>query len=335
MYEKQIASLSLVCDSKLVVMTKPLVRSAAESVSLSKEDSAALGAVVEEIIKKLMKIDSEDGDEQAICVTLLHRTHEFVIVLEHKGLPIDIERGLAANRTPFSISVNSQIVDNIRLINLGKLGQKLELSKLIPHDPISSFVIGETKKIPDDQSDAPQKFPRPEIRLIDPSEGIKLARCFFRVYGFTYGGSYVYNPDLLKTLVMDGRLISAVAVDSTGEFCAHAAISLNEPNSPIGELVSLAVHPQYRKSGLAKRIHLYLVKEARKRKMQGLFAEAVTIHPYSQRLCLDLLGKESAVMVGYIPPSTFRKISGRSDTKRQMAIVYFFVLSKKENSLCA
>jgi len=168
--------------------------------------------------------------------------------------------------------------------------------------------------------------------LIKSSEGLKLSRCFFRVYGYTYGPGYVYDPELLKSLVEEGLLVSAVAIDSRGEFVGHAAIRIDKTKPRIGELISLAVDPAYRNSGLAKKIHSYLLEQARERKLEGLFGEAVTIHPYSQRLCLALSGKESAIMVGYVPPANYRQISEGAFTKRQMAMVYFFGLSNGERS---
>lgn len=330
MHQKQIASLSVLLDRNILATLTPFLQSAAESASLNSEDSADLADIVQKIVDRLATINSTDEDEQSINIRVLTRSNKLSIILEYKGLPIEVEKQFSNNPSPFSLSIQSQAIDNVRLMNLGKSGQKLELSKFIPHARLSPGSTGEAENIPSTQAGMSQEDPQLNIRLIDPSEGIKLARCFFRVYGFTYGPNYVYNPEHLKTLIMDGRLISAVAVDARGEFCAHAAILLDEPDSVIGELVSLAVDPEYRNAGLAKRIHSYLMGEAKKRKLKGLFGEAVTVHPFSQRLCLALGGKESAVMLGYIPPTNYRQISEGSFKQRQMAVVYFFCLSTEE-----
>jgi GNAT superfamily N-acetyltransferase len=333
MIEDQIAALTISAKWNISSAVKPLVISAAESVSLDKKDSAAFGEIVEQIVLKLMALNSTGEDDQSLNVSLSVRCSEFVVTIEHKGLPIEVEKGLSVGESPFSLSIQSKAIDNVRLINSGKSGQRFELSKLIPHHSSGPFISGHTQQSENLKTNLSENQQPVEIRLIRSSEGLKLARLFYWVYGFTYGPNYVYNPEHLNRLVMDRRLVSAVAVDSRGEFCAHAAILLDEPDNKIGELISLAVDPNYRESGLAKKLHSYLVEQARERRLKGLFAEAVTIHPFSQRLCLALSGKESAMMLGYIPPANYRQISDGPFRQRQMAIVYFFGLSTKEKSL--
>ena len=332
MVEERIASLTVSTQSNFIAFLKPFVKSVAESISFNEEDSAELGDLIQSLAIRLSQLSSDGDNNQSINLNLFIRINELVIAIEHKGIPVEIEDGESDNLSVFALSVQSKAIDHVRLINLGKSGQRLELSKVIPHFMLAP-VNRETNRQAKNRETDESKNDRPlEIRLIKSSEGLNLSRCFFRVYGYTYGPGYVYDPELLKSLVEEGLLVSAVAIDSRGEFVAHAAIRIDKTKPRIGELISLAVDPAYRNLGLAKKIHSHLLEQARERKLDGLFGEAVTLHPYSQRLCLALSGKESAIMVGYVPPANYRQISEGAFTKRQMAMVYFFGLSNGDGS---
>lgn len=334
MLEDQIATLTISAKWNIISpAVKHLVVSAAELASLGKEDSAEFGEIVEEIVFRLMLLNSDADENQPLKLSLSVRCSEFVVKIEYKGLPVEVEKGLSDVPSPFSLSIKSKAIDNFRLIKAGKTGQTFELSKLIPHYSSGPVISGHTNRTENLKTSLLKDQQPLEIRLIRSSEGLKLARLFYRVYGYTYGPNYVYDPQHLKYFVEHGALVSAVAANSSGEFCAHAAMRIEKPRSSIGELISLAVDPNYRESGLAKKLHLYLLEQAVERRLKGLFAEAVTIHPFSQRLCLALSGKESAIMMGYIPPSNFRQISDGPFRQRQMAVVYFFGLTTEEKSL--
>lgn len=333
MAEKNVASFTLRADSKLLTIVRDMVKSIASSQGLADHDAAEIANLAHLAADDINRMAFEPSDQGHIKVSVNERPGEFVVAIEHKGLPVELKSDVPGSASPFSISISSPAVDEVRLVNLGKSGQRLELIKTLP-TPI--YKDTDVEEHPDETAKPPASlddYRNLEIRMIRPDEGLKLARCFYRVYGYSYGPNYVYYPDRLKPLIEERLLVSAVAVDPLGEIVAHGAMKLEEPDADIGELISLAVDPRYRSSGLAKEIHFRLMEYARTKKMKGLFGEAVTIHPYSQRLCLSLGGRESAVMLGYIPPSNYRNISS-GPTNRQIAMVYFFTLQEpKQNRL--
>ncbi|MFH0957452.1 MAG: GNAT family N-acetyltransferase [Pseudomonadota bacterium] len=331
MLKDQIASITLPAQGNFVSLLKPFVKSVAESVSLGEQDSVELGDLVHNVAMRLVNLDTDLDSDQAVTLTVFIRGAELVIAIQHKGTPVEIGQGESDQSSAFTLSIQSRAIDSVQLINLGKSGQRLELSKYIAYDKLPSITSRKPQESRNLNAEGAEINQPIEIRLINSSEGLKLSRCFYRVYGYTYGPSYVYEPGLLKSLVESGILVSAVAVDSRGEFLAHAAIAIEKRRPQVGELISLAVDPNHRNIGLAKKMHSYLLEQARERKLKGLFGEAVTLHPYSQRLCLALSGKESAMMLGYIPQANYRQISKGSFAKRQMAMVYFFNLSNEDN----
>lgn len=332
MVEKNVASFTLRADSKLVTIVRDMVRSIAVSQGLADHDADEIANLAYLAADYITRMAFEPSDQGQINVSVSKRPGGFVVAIEHKGLPVELTSDVSGFASPFSLSISSPAVDEVRLVNLGKSGQRLELIRTLP-TPIYEEATDESLPADTTTSVVPlDDYRNLEIRMIRPDEGLKLARCFYRVYGYSYGPNYVYYPDRLKSLIEEGLLVSAVAVDPLGEIVAHGAMKLEEPDANIGEMISLAVDPRYRSSGLAKKIHLHLMEYARTKKMKGLFGEAVTIHPYSQRLCLSLGGRETAVMLGYIPPSNYRKIFLEEPTKRQIAMVYFFTLQEPKET---
>ena len=106
------------------------------------------------------------------------------------------------------------MVDEVKLINLGKSGQRLELIKSLPSNIYQENEgdFFESAKV--EGNGELENMADLEIRMIRPDEGLKLARCFYRVYGYTYGPNYVYFPERLKSLIESGRLVSAALLTS-------------------------------------------------------------------------------------------------------------------------
>ncbi len=324
MVEKQLATLTLTHDMRLAPAVYDLVKGICESQGISIGDSGQIAKFVREILERLFRLNQEQTEVAPIIVSLNVQVDQFVVAIEHKGLPIDLKSDSSSDVSPFSLSVSDPVVDEVKLINLGKSGQRLELIKSLPsniYQENEGDFFGSAKV---EENGELENMADLEIRMIRPDEGLNLARCFYRVYGYTYGPNYVYFPDRLKSLIESGRLVSAGAVDKHGEIVAHGAMKLESQDAQIGELISLAVDPKYRSAGLAAKIHRRLMEHAAGIGLKGVFGEAVTIHPYSQRLCHALGGKESAVMLGYIPPSDYKRIVHNGFRQRQLAMLYFF-----------
>ncbi|MCL5125349.1 MAG: GNAT family N-acetyltransferase [Deltaproteobacteria bacterium] len=332
MSDKNLTTLTLNNDPRLFVAVADLVSSTAETHGFPPNEAGEIGKLTRNVLEHLFGINAQGNDDAPFKISIFIRSCEFFVSFEYKGLPIELKDDNSNSESPFSLSISSPAIDRVNLINRGKEGQSLELIKILP-TVMCDFELSEelsgnsTEKIPvlGHAEDL-------DIRMIRPDEGVRLARCFYRVYGYTYGPRYVYSPDLLNILIESGKLVSAVAVDKAGEVVAHGAMRRTKPDDRVAELISLAVDPEFRGVGLAAKIHLYLMNYARGLGLRGVFGEAVTIHPFSQRLCRSLGGKESAVMPGYIPPAYYKGIADNNYGKRQVAIVYFFPLDLSSES---
>jgi len=136
-----------------------------------------------------------------------------------------------------------------------------------------------------------------QIVLPQQSDTAAIARCFLDVYGHHYVHAEVFSPHRYWSKVEDGELIAAVARDARGEVIGHVALE-REPNAQVAERGEAVVLPAYRGHHLLERMTELLSEEAPKHGLQGIYAEPLTIHTFSQRnderagmpVCAVLLG---------------------------------------------
>ncbi len=124
-----------------------------------------------------------------------------------------------------------------------------------------------------------------------------IARCFLAVYGHTYVHPEVFAPHRYWDKVERSEIIPVVARDGQGEIVGHLALERG-PGTQVAERGEAVVLPAHRGHGLLERMTERLSEEAVRHNLQGIYAEPVTIHTYSQRnderagmpVCAVLLG---------------------------------------------
>ena len=136
-----------------------------------------------------------------------------------------------------------------------------------------------------------------EIGLAREEDAAAIARCFLSVYGHHYVHSYVFSPRRYWARVAGGELIPVVARNAQGEVIGHVALE-REPGAVVAERGEAVVLPAYRGHHLLERMTERLSQEAASRGLEGIYAEPLTIHTFSQRndaragmpVCAVLLG---------------------------------------------
>ena len=109
--------------------------------------------------------------------------------------------------------------------------------------------------------------------------------------------SEVFSTRRYWDKVENGELIPAVARDEEGEVIGHVALE-REPGMRVAERGEAVVRSAFRGHGLLERMTERLSQEAPKHDLQGIYAEPLTIHTFSQRnderagmpVCAALLG---------------------------------------------
>ncbi len=107
MLEDHIATLTISAKWNIISpAVKHLVISAAELASLDKKDSTEFGEIVEQIVFRLMVLNSGGEDDEPLKLALSVRCNEFVVKIAYKGLPVEVEKGLSDVPSPFSYLLN-------------------------------------------------------------------------------------------------------------------------------------------------------------------------------------------------------------------------------------
>ncbi len=124
-----------------------------------------------------------------------------------------------------------------------------------------------------------------------------IARCFLKVYGHSYVHSEVFSPRRYWDKIERGELVPVIARDTTGDVVGHVALE-REPGAKVAERGEAVVDPDHRGRGLLERMTECLSDKAFTQGLEGIYAEPLTIHTFSQRndervgmpVCAALLG---------------------------------------------
>ncbi len=141
-----------------------------------------------------------------------------------------------------------------------------------------------------------------EIRPMQESDAADLVRCVYRTYGYTYKTALMYEPREIVKALRRGEMHSVVAVTPAAGVVGHAAVFYERPTDKVPESGRLVVDPRFRGHGIAGRLGELRARLARERGVPGVWAEAVTNHPYSQREVIAGGGAEVGLLIGGSPP---------------------------------
>ncbi len=188
-------------------------------------------------------------------------------------------------------------MDEFTYTGLGREGNRVELVKRIGAD---QFVEGLKR---DDSSWVPlDPEAAIEVRPMSGDDAIGFARDVYRSYGYSYDNDWAYRPADIRARLEDGTLAAWVVVTpADGALIGHLALRRNSPWDRLGNVALAMIDPRARNRHLASQLGAALVTWAADQQLYGLWAEATTIHPFSQRATLAIGAHELALLLSYIP----------------------------------
>jgi serine/threonine-protein kinase RsbW len=179
-------------------------------------------------------------------------------------------------------------------------------------------------------SDSERTDPHAEIhctvRRLNPSEAHEVSKAVYKAYGYSYPHDYVYYPEKIAELNRRGDIFSAVAVAENHEIAGHCSLKRWEDNPRIAEIAQGVVKPRFRSQGCFARLTEYLIDAARGQGLTGIFGEAVTTHPYSQKTALQFGLRDCALFLGLIPATAdFKGLGGRPGDRGSMLVQFRYL----------
>jgi anti-sigma regulatory factor (Ser/Thr protein kinase) len=324
--EEQVARVTVSADAGLL---RPVIEFVGRMTHrLGLVDAGQIDDAVELVCMNVIEHAFGPDEEGTLNVYILRGAGQVVVAVEDRGLPFDYSR-LQEGEDGTVLDTLHQIFDEVRFVNLGRGGNRVELRKHLPHADVRDHLPEEeyrrTVEAPAVSEDVPL-----EIRTMRPEESFELSRCVYRSYGYSYDWDSIYYPDRIRELQERGLMRSCVAVTPEGEFVGHLAVSVEHPDSPVGEAGQAVVDPRFRGHHLFPKMKTFMAERSGDLGMYGLYSEATAVHPYSQRGNLQLGARETGFLLGYIPASVSYKQIGEEREGRRGSVALFYMRVQDE-----
>jgi anti-sigma regulatory factor (Ser/Thr protein kinase) len=331
--ERPVARVTVTTGAELLPAVVGFVRQVAHRLGLGDKAAEQLDRAVETVCRNAIEHGFDPDEEGQYDVEILRRPGRVVIAVEDRGLPFDYAPLRDGGDTALPEMLHHSFADEVRFINLGRGGNRVELIKHLPHADVREH-LSEAEHHRTVRAPAAPEDAQLEIRMMRPEESFELSRCVYRSYGYSYDWDYVYYPERIRELQESGLMRSCVAVttggESGGEFVGHLAVRVERPDSPVGEAGQAVVDPRFRGHHLFPRMKTFLAEQAKNADMYGLYSEATAVHPYSQKGNLHLGAKETGFLLGYIPASVSYKEIGEEREGRRGSVALFYMRTSPE-----
>jgi anti-sigma regulatory factor (Ser/Thr protein kinase)/GNAT superfamily N-acetyltransferase len=327
--DHRIAGISVRAKVEFLPAVLDFVREISTKLGLDSAGAQRLELATEEACMNVIEHAFDLGESGAYDVMVERKPGQVKIIVEDIGLPFNISKLESEKGSGTGTMIMKAFTDEIHFHNLGRKGKRVELVKNLNYRDVDSYISEKEKQQEKDLSLIPGEIPI-EYRAMTPADAVNLARCVYRSYGYTYANDKLYYPDRVVELLESGVLTSYIAIAPDGEIIGHEAISRESPNARIGEIGMAVVDPRYRGRGIQQKLGNLLKADALQRGMLGTFAEVVSVHPYAQKTVLSHSGRETGILLGFIPATMFfKKIEKEGDKKRQ-AVVLFYTRANDE-----
>ena len=286
--------------------------SAAERTQLEALLSEALAAIVE---------DSFDGADQInIEISVGYEPGQVDIVVQQHGAPSTYVSGTLPAR--LETLVNLGYADSVAFASDGVHGSELRISQSLS----SGGLVADAGFVSDTETREEQVLPVEDlvIRPITPDDVVEVARLYFRTYGYTKIGSpWIYEPEVFRHKLAEHLHEAVVAVTPSGRVVGHTGLLRSSSLSRTASGGPIAVEPAYRQHGLTNQMGAAFFPGVVALGLRGVFGEAVTAHPASQKAALKLGGSEVGLVLGRQPADLeFLGFDGPGGFRRAVMVFY-------------
>ena len=318
--ERQIARLVLEAERDYLHAALAFVSGVTRQLGLEPEDLAALERALQEVCLNVIEHGFEPGAPGRFDVILLRRPGQLVVAVEDQGVPFDWAR-LEVGHAPAAPSLTVG-TDAVRFLNLGMQGNRVEIVKHLPYDHIERYIAEGAVTAPA-RTIEPSTSPV-HVRAMTAEDAVAVARCTYAVYGYSVPDEYLYVPDRMREMLASGLLDVCVGATAEGEIVSCLTREVAQAGAPVGYLGEGMVDPRFRGHRLLETMLRFVESRSAAQGMLGLYGEAVTVHPYSQKSDLALGFVETGIQLADEAPSVhFKQIDSAPEGTRTATVLYF------------
>ena len=322
------AKLSVKSHIKYIPAVASFIREMAVQSGISVKAAQRLELIAEEACLNIIRHAFEGKTDCTYDVMVEKRPSQFVLAFEDQGLPFDWEKASRGESAGFGMLFMKAFTDEVRFINLGRQGKRFEF--------IKNFAAGEMDVSYMDE-DADHKTDIEPVgkdvtltfRLLTADDGVRLARCMYHVYGYTYKDD-VYFPEKIREMVERGELVSMVAVSPDDEIVAHQGLKKEHRDARVAEISMGIVDPRFRGRGLFEKMKKLSFEYIKGTGVYGLFVEIVTIHEFSQKANHALGARETGILLGFVPKERAFVAFDRQDNRQTVVLCYTRLAAEPE-----
>lgn len=246
---------------------------------------------------------------------------KMVVIVKDQGIPFNL-RLLDQDEIPeIGFRLMKTYSDDVKSKYRGKKGKEVKIIKYLPYESLDE---GGSEASKEELAPASDEV---TLRIMKGEDAVDLARCIYRVYGYTYPHEAVYYPELFASLIESGLVTSCVALNQAGEVVGHLGVFIDEVEDKVGESALAVVDPRYRGRGLFPQMKKMMMEEIRRKGFKGLYSRAVTVHEASQRANVKMGAKETGFILAHSPPTAIfkRMTTDKSYLRRTVALFYIGV----------
>lgn len=319
---QKLATIDVKAELKLLPMVLNAIREVTRKYGLEEKDVRDLELATEEACHNVIEHAYADDETGYYQVEIRKEPIKFVITVKDQGIPFNLNLLTEEQPSDLGIKIMRAYTDEINSHYLGKEGKEVELVKYLPFKAIEE-PISSSKSPEKDELLAP-KSEEISFRMMRPNETVSLARCIYRVYGYTYPHEAIYYPQKFSSLIESGLVTSCVALNSKEEVIGHLGVFLEKQDDLVGESALAAVDSRYRGRGIFPKMKKLMMEHVQKKGLLGLYSRAVTVHVASQRSNVKLGAKETGFVLAHSPPTAiFKKMEvGGGSYRRTVALFY-------------
>lgn len=340
--------LSLDNDLRALPAVEAFTTQALRQTALAAADADQLTALAMTAVQDAVAHAYPAGESGQIQLAIQAVAGQLEIRVRDSGLPQAVgqmETRLQAGeslRAWLRSAQQTNLVDEIHWLAFGPQGKALQLVKWLhqasvvdsaPDAAQAAAIDKEAAAAPATATSTKPATPAPtavplappqqySVRRLLPAEATQVSQLMYRTYGTTYFNADVYYPERIASLNQEQAVISVVAVAADSRVAAHCALERNQQGQ-VAEIGQAAVDPAHRGRGLLDRMKAVLEGEAQTLGLVGWYADAVTVHTFTQQSDAHHGGHVCGVDLAVSPQSeSFRGIA-RQLAQRVSCVLYF------------
>ena len=318
-----LAELRLPADTMMVGPLLSFLDALAKQVGFDAQGALNLQLVAEEAFTNVAEHAYEASAPGTCDVSVTLEAGRLRIGFRDQGLPFDFSSSGADVSSGIGSRLMRAYADEIHFNYLGKEGKEIAFYMRLPQAPHSpTSVVAQANAVL--AEGVALRTDKAEIRQVTEHDAVAIARCVYRVYGYTYLNENFYYPDRIAEQLKAKKILAFGGFNAEGELVCYWGVSFQNAHDKVVESANAIVDPRYRGHGLFGDIFALIISHLRGLGVYGINSKAVTTHPASQKTLLKIGAKETGVIIANSPATAvFKHMNEQADETRRAVVMFY------------